>query len=139
LKIARVEVLKSCGVPSRSEEWRKIRRVITRSIKRIHWPEGSKTFIIHPESGRKSGLGNGVKPIKDGFVEALQSQGWKPELKVITKEGQSLGSFDAAYQAGFGLCVVEWETGNISSSHRSLNKMSSKRKSNPIYRATWEA
>jgi len=36
----------------REEEWRKIRRVITRFIERIHWPENSKTFIIHPEAAR---------------------------------------------------------------------------------------
>jgi len=124
LKIVQTELLKNCGVPSESEEWLKIRRVIIRSIERIHWPADSKTFIIHPESGKKSGMGNGVKPIKDGFVRALQTRRWKPEIKVITTGGLSLGSFDAAYQASFGLCVVEWETGNISSSHRSLNKMS---------------
>ena len=34
-----------------------------------------------------------------------------------------LGEFDAAKLLKVGPAVIEWETGNISSSHRSLNKM----------------
>ena len=44
-------------------------------------------------------------------------------MKAKNSEGQRLGNFDALYQFSFGACVLEWETGNVSSSHRSLNKM----------------
>ena len=37
--------------------------------------------------------------------------------------GQNLGGFDAVLQGPEGPIVVEWETGNISSSHRSMNKL----------------
>jgi hypothetical protein len=37
--------------------------------------------------------------------------------------GQNLGGFDALLQGPEGPIVVEWETGNISSSHRSMNKL----------------
>jgi hypothetical protein len=40
----------------------------------------------------------------------------------VFREG--LGDFDFYSQSANGLrCVVEWETGNISSSHRSMNKL----------------
>jgi hypothetical protein len=34
-----------------------------------------------------------------------------------------VGAFDAATEVGDKFFAVEWETGNISSTHRSLNKM----------------
>lgn len=37
---------------------------------------------------------------------------------------QELGNFDFYHEIGGGTrCVIEWETGNVSSSHRSLNKL----------------
>lgn len=38
-------------------------------------------------------------------------------------KGSKPGDIDAAKQFPQGLVVVEWETGNISSSHRAINKM----------------
>lgn len=38
-------------------------------------------------------------------------------------KGSKPGNIDAAKQFPEGLVVVEWETGNISSSHRAINKM----------------
>jgi len=37
--------------------------------------------------------------------------------------GRRFGKFDAMLPTKHGPVVIEWETGNISSSHRSLNKM----------------
>jgi hypothetical protein len=37
--------------------------------------------------------------------------------------GRNLGDFDAVLPGPEGAVVVEWETGNISSSHRSMNKL----------------
>jgi len=95
-------------------------------------------------------LRNGVRPIRDAFRK-LMEKAWKCEEplkldayfehlrasqmsnkvfrypsheRISEPLNESLGDFD------FWLCsdegfrtVVEWETGNISSSHRSLNKM----------------
>jgi hypothetical protein len=80
-------------------------------------------FTIYPQSGKKSGEGNGVKPIKIGLMERLLKDGWELEGSARNALGHSLGGFDAAFQTASGPIVLEWETGNISSSHRSLNKM----------------
>lgn len=98
------------------------------------WPVGTGSFIIHPESGKKSGQGNGVVPIKAKPMKVLKENGWALEYpwEVATKagvtgrgraKGTRPGDIDAAKQFDQGLVVVEWETGNVSSSHRAINKM----------------
>lgn len=85
-------------------------------IDRIKWPPGNDKFVINPESGKKRGEGNGVKPIKDAFTEHLVHEGWTLERE----------RFDAHYEFESDSSlpfVVEWETGNISSSHRSVNRI----------------
>ncbi len=95
-------------------------------------------------------LRNGVRPLRDAFRKLMERQ-WRCEepLKLDTyfktrrgiPEGETmfkyptlrriseplhegLGDFDFWLRSNEGFrTVVEWETGNISSSHRSLNKM----------------
>src|SRR5437762_1953060 len=38
------------------------------AIDAVRWPPESAGFTIRPESGKKRGEGNGVKPIKDAFI-----------------------------------------------------------------------
>lgn len=80
------------------------------------WPIGSSTFKLNPTK-----KGNGVKPIKNNCITHLESLGWKAESKV---PGSNLGPLDAVFtnsvKENFAL---EWETGNISSSHRAVNKL----------------
>jgi hypothetical protein len=91
---------------------------------------------------------NGVLPIKKQFFNMMAHAKWKtehplsldsylksdrqiqplvmyPHLTPLTEDlTSSVGDFDFAYETDSGFrTVVEWETGNISSSHRSLNKM----------------
>ena len=91
---------------------------------------------------------NGVAPIKSQFFAGMANANWKTEHSLSLdsylrtnrnlqplltypdrqplSEGlhSSVGDFDFAYETDSGFrTVVEWETGNISSSHRSLNKM----------------
>lgn len=88
------------------------------------WPPGSKQFTIYPESGKKRGKGNGVKPIKDGLIKRLLDKGWDKEVRVDLGVVPNPGKFDAVLKSpDHRPVVLEWETGNISSSHRSLNKM----------------
>jgi hypothetical protein len=70
--------------------------------------------------GKKRGQGNGVKPIKLAFIDHLKSLGWKGEADL---KALGMGPLDAAKETPFGKFAVEWETGNISSSHRALNKI----------------
>ena len=106
-------------------------REVAAAIAAVRWPPGATTFTIYPQSGRKRGEGNGVGPIKQGFVRRLKEFGWRTEAPFPVGDEDAVaalrpGSFDAwreltpECQLPF---VAEWETGNISSSHRALNKM----------------
>jgi Restriction endonuclease BamHI len=120
MKILRVEKLIDEGSFSSTEEWKTIESQIIQAIKTIEWPPNSGSFTLYPESGKKRGQGNGVKPIKDACILHLKSNQWVPEQKLTEID---TGKIDAAYQAEKGLFCVEWETGNVSSSHRAINKM----------------
>jgi hypothetical protein len=108
---------------------------IQRAIAAVVWPPGSKTFSIRPESGKRRGEGNGVGAIKLGFQRSIVQSGWTLEQRApvarnateATLKGSRPGAFDAYLLApddqGTLPFVVEWETGNISSSHRAINRI----------------
>ena len=133
MKIVETVALLQRGAFAESTEWATIRKTIHAAVTQAEWPIGSGSFTIHPESGKKSGKGNGVVPIKLKPMEVLKAAGWALEFPwdVATKatpagkkgKGTKPGDIDAAKQFSSGLVVVEWETGNISSSHRAINKM----------------
>jgi len=123
VKIAREVKLIGCGKFASSRTWKVARRKLHAAIKRVEWPKGSGKFTIYAESGKKRGKGNGVTPIKDGLMIDLQKQGYRLESSAVLTGNRRFGSFDAVLDTKYGPSVVEWETGNISSSHRSLNKM----------------
>lgn len=132
LKLVATETLLDVGTdPTWIREKSRILGEIQQAIAVVHWPEGSRSFTIYPESWKRRGEGNGVKPIKNGFVKKLTSLGWKPEQKYpgkIEGEGEKAVLRPGAFDVWLELpkCppfVVEWETGNISSSHRAMNKM----------------
>ena len=54
------------------------------AIHSVEWPEGSGTFVLHDDTGRGRGQGNGVKPTKDACMALLAELGWDMEtpLKV---------------------------------------------------------
>jgi hypothetical protein len=99
------------GPFSLSAEWKRACTDVEKAIHKTDWPHGSGKFTIYPESGKKRGKGNGVCPIKVPCVAKLKELGWKIE------DLDALYAFDRSY-VGF-----EWETGNISSSHRAINKL----------------
>jgi hypothetical protein len=53
----------------------------------------------------------------------LGDVGWLREQSIDLATATQPGKVDAMLRTRSGVIVVEWETGNISSSHRSLNKM----------------
>jgi hypothetical protein len=128
LKILRTETLISCGSFATSAEWQRIRKKLHKAIRDVEWPAGSGKFTIYPQSGKKRGEGNGVKPIKNGLIGELRRQGWSTEGRLALKVDEAIvhrpGGLDAVFTASAGPVALEWETGNISSSHRALNKMS---------------
>ena len=101
------------------------------AVRSAEWPVGSGSFSIFPESGKGSGRGNGVVPIKLKPMQVLSKDGWtlehtldrlEPTEAIAARESRP-GDLDAAKRYPEGLVVVEWETGNVSSSHRAINKM----------------
>jgi len=123
MKITHVETLISTGEFPSSKRWKTVRTKLHRAIKAVDWPPGSKKFTIYPESGKKRGEGNGVKPIKNECISQLLAQGWSAETQFEDANFSMLGGLDATLYTRDGLIAMEWETGNISSSHRALNKM----------------
>lgn len=119
MKIVHEEILINQDYLQETEEWKEIQSEIHYAISSVTWPPGSSQFIINPIPH-----GNGVKPIKDGCMVALQSQfGWQLESTIFIREANRPGKVDAFRHTSLGDFVFEWETGNISSSHRALNKI----------------
>jgi hypothetical protein len=125
VKIVRVIKLIERGPFSSSKEWNDILGDITQSITRMEWPPSSGSFTLKDESGKKRGKGSGVKPIRDAFCRNLKAlgRGWDFETRLEIAARAEPGPIDATIRVGDKLFAVEWETGNISSSHRALNKM----------------
>jgi hypothetical protein len=124
MKIIHVERLIDTGSFSGTIEWKTIENHITQAIKSIQWPPGSGSFTLYDEPGKARGEGNGVKPIKEACMKQLKQFGWDLETTVDIATMKQPGPMDATYPIGNRLFCLEWETGNISSSHRALNKMS---------------
>lgn len=103
------------------------------AIAEVVWPMDSHDFAIYPESGKARGEGNGVVPIKNGFARAIEARGWELEKRAPVGEGVNAtikgslpGAFDAHYTfdgSSLAPFAAEWETGNISSSHRAINRI----------------
>jgi hypothetical protein len=102
---------------SQSEEFIEIITDINIGIKCVTWHDPN-LFLINPV--RKA---NGVVPIKNNFIDYLRQKGWKPEIRMSLAKGINPGAIDAIKLTSYGIFAVEWETGNISSSHRALNKI----------------
>ncbi len=124
MKIVHVEKLVSTGSFARSREWKRVRDGLHEAIRAVDWPPGTGKFTIYPQSGKRRGEGNGVKPIKNECIAKLCEQGWRAEIALDILGTANPGDLDAVFQAKAGAVAMEWETGNISSSHRALNKLS---------------
>ena len=58
-------------------------------------------------------------------MDQLKKQGYRLECHIDVELTNRPGKLDAILETEFGPFALEWETGNISSSHRALNKMCS--------------
>lgn len=119
MKILRIEYLIRKGAFARSAEFKKVLAEIKDAIQAVSWPPGNSSFIIKPEK-----QANGVKPIRNGCMAHLYNKGWRHEkwMQIVAKAKP--GPVDAVRAVSGGReFVLEWETGNISSSHRALNKI----------------
>lgn len=95
-----------------------------KAIGKVDWPHGSGKFTIYPESGKRRHEGNGVAPIKVPCMAELHRLGWITErLPELPDSVLRSGDLDALRLTSDGNIGFEWETGNISSSHRAINKL----------------
>ncbi len=123
MRIAHVETLISSGSFPGSPLWSKITDRLHEEILSLEWPIGAKEFLIYPECGKKRGMGNGVKPIKNELMIKLSHWGWHLEKNMDIATVTRPGKIDAVLSIDTSILALEWETGNVSSSHRALNKM----------------
>ncbi|HBQ99318.1 MULTISPECIES: hypothetical protein [unclassified Roseofilum] len=119
MKIIKREQLLSFPDIEQQSFYQQSKQQVQEAIQQVEWPENSGQLTIYPESGKKRGQGNGVKPIKFKFIEYLKAQNWQIEYEISPE----LGKVDAVFSQAGQAIAVEWETGNISSSHRSINKI----------------
>jgi hypothetical protein len=109
-------------------------RGVEDAIRRVDWPHGSGLFTIRPVR-----RGNGVLPIKLPCMASLRDAGWQTEaLPDLQERVLTSGDLDALYQfvdvdGRTRHVALEWETGNISSSHRAINKLVTALKYGAIY------
>ena len=119
MKILRIEFLQRKGNFANSLEFNLIIEQIKKAILSVDWPEGSNSFTLYPVK-----KANGVVPIKKNCMNYLVQNGWLTEHPMAIASRLKPGKIDAAIKLkNERWFAVEWETGNISSSHRALNKM----------------
>jgi hypothetical protein len=124
VKLVKTEILLQHGSFPASKAWGSIRKEVAEAISAVVWPPGADSFSIFPQSGKKRGEGNGVKPIKDACMKLLRDKfDWELECPVHIGAIRGAGCIDAVRKTPNGPFALEWETGNISSTHRSLNKL----------------
>jgi len=119
MKIIKTEYLIKKGAFSSSKEFEIILSETYDAIQSITWPDSSDNFTLFPQK-----KANGVVPIKKNFVKYLEDKGWKSEYRMKIASRLRPGPVDAVkFLPNNRYFAVEWETGNISSSHRAINKM----------------
>jgi hypothetical protein len=110
--------------------WTRAIQDVEEAIAAADWPLGTGSFHLNPEpiprqNKKPDKHPNGVKPIKIPLVDYLAKQGWMaeslpplpPETLLTTGDLDAL-KLDNGLYVGF-----EWETGNVSSSHRAISKL----------------
>lgn len=124
MKIDKIEKIGNGAWLRERASWCKINQQVLQAIQSTDWPHGNGKFCIFPQSGKKRGEGNGVVPIKYPCINSLTSCGWQAEaFPALHHSLLTPGDFDALITIPEGNIVFEWETGNISSSHRAINKI----------------
>jgi hypothetical protein len=91
-------------------------------VRRVSWPPGNDRFVLGPLVPNV-GHPNGVVPVRAGFANHMFDLGWSMEFRYRSELLSMHGALDAVKETRHGLVGVEWETGNISSSHRALGKL----------------
>ena len=151
MKVLGTTIVFDRGELMHSEEWARIYGTYEDAIKGMVNPPGNDKFVLRRKArvGKKGQwLRNGVGPIKRQFMDAVEARGWileKPlDLSDLLKTAAAtedpfigypskqripeelrheVGALDCYFGCNGWRAVIEWETGNVSSSHRSMNKL----------------
>lgn len=120
----------SAGTFPRSALWRRAANDIEAAIACADWPPGTGSFSLNPtpgtdQRGRPDVHPNGVLPIKLPLLAELENRGWVTESLPPMPPGELLttGDLDALLTVRKRYVGFEWETGNVSSSHRAISKL----------------
>lgn len=147
MKFLRTLILFDQGNVINSGDWQALHESYVRSICSIDHPAGTGKLKLRRRvalPGRRWKR-NGVGYLRDRFLNHITSvERWRPEGKVDLTHSQiqpeirlypslepyrepitsDFGGFDLVTEGANGTKIaIEWETGNISSSHRSMNKL----------------
>lgn len=117
MKIVEIKLFVANGDFASSPEYVEVLNDLKTSIEEVTWGD-EEIFKINPIV-----KGNGVSPIRELFINRLTKRDWNKEVRMALAKGMNPGPIDAVKETEFGHFAVEWETGNISSSHRALNKI----------------
>lgn len=147
MKWLRTLILFDKGGVISSADWDTVHGSYVRAIQSIDHPEGSARLSLRPKVRLPNGQWqrNGVGYLRSRFLEFMRDkERWQPEANVdLTRDRRQpaiqlypslesyrepitsdFGGFDFMTTAANGTRIaIEWETGNISSSHRSMNKL----------------
>lgn len=147
MKWLRTLVLFNKGNVMSSEGWNTIHETYREAIKRMEHPPGAGKMILRPKARKPDSSKywrNGVPYLREHFLRNMLDLGWSSEGDVNLGQDRQqpeivlfpslesyrepldaeFGGFDFVKTTEDGLKVaIEWETGNISSSHRSMNKL----------------
>lgn len=77
MKANRIEYLIREGDFAFSDEFGQLLQEVYTAIFAVCWPAGSNRFILCDKKN-----GNGVTPIKEGFLEALREESWECEQRI---------------------------------------------------------
>jgi hypothetical protein len=118
MKLEKIEYLINTGDFSKSKEREAVINDLREAIASVAWPVGSSSFVLNPSVGRGRGEGNGVLPIKEACMLTLKKLGWSIDERKNPLRLDAIKNLQDARVFG-----VEWETGNVSSSHRAINRL----------------
>lgn len=147
MKWLRTLVLFDQGDVISSPDWKAFHESYVRSIESIDNPAGTGKLCLRRKARLPNGqwARNGVGFLRNRFLEHIRDvEGWEAEGLVDLKRDRDqppirlypsletyrepitsdFGGFDLVTHSDAGTHIaIEWETGNISSSHRSMNKL----------------
>ena len=123
MKIVRVETLTVVGVFASSDEWERDSQVAPSRDPRSRLAPRERPIPYLSREWQAASNGERSKADQERAHAAPPNRRVEVEQPLNIATACTPGKLDAVLYSPGGLVALEWETGNISSSHRALNKM----------------